>query len=301
MNALQTACADSWVGSKIGAYDLESILGCGGVAVVYATRLHRTIPAALKMLTKAAGQDAHARDAFQREFHLASRLKHPNIVPMLATGQAAERPYILMGLVDGHSLTARLRGGPRLEQAEALRIAVQMADTLDYVHERGIVHRDVKPSNILITRDGRALLCDFGAALDMNAAEGETGKLYGTPAYLAPEQAAGAADIDGRADLYALGLVLYRMVAGRLPFYGTRLDLLHAHIHETPPRPSRFARLAPELDELICQAIAKDPDQRFQSGAEMARALAAIEPVAPCRYCFLEQTVTRVRWLLKAA
>ncbi len=148
-----------------------------------------------------------------------------------------------------------------------------MADALDYCHQRGVVHRDLKPANILLTPQGRALLFDFGTAVDMADSAGATDDgIYGTPGYASPEQAAGK-QLDGRSDLYSLGVVLYRMLTGRKPFYGSRSEMLEAHQHAEPPHPSQFTYVSPDLERIVLKAMAKDPADRYQTGADLVQAL----------------------------
>jgi eukaryotic-like serine/threonine-protein kinase len=154
----------------------------------------------------------------------------------------------------------------------------------------------VKPANVMISQDGRALLFDFGAALNRNTPPpAEKEGIYGTPAYLAPEQILDSQTVDGRADLYSLGIILYRMVSGRKPFYGERSDLLDAHLHQAPPPPSEFAYVSPELEAVILKAIAKDPAQRFQTGAELAAALENAKLQPPPEHTALPKRL--LQWL----
>ncbi len=263
---------------KIGAYYLEAIVGSGGMAVVYRARHEQHGSVALKVLFPPpnAGADLLAR--FEREARTVARLRHPAIVRVLEAGQAGGRAYLAMPLVEGESLADRLARSGALDEATAVDIAWQIADALDYAHRQGVIHRDVKPSNILLTREGRAVLTDFGVALALDDPTlTRTGHTIGTPAYMAPEQASGDRPVDGRADLYALGVVLYHMVAGRPPFRGATPHVLHAHVYEPPPAPSRLARVSPGLEAIILKALAKEAEQRFQTGAALALALARLE------------------------
>jgi serine/threonine-protein kinase len=161
-----------------------------------------------------------------------------------------------------------------LPETFAVHVARQAAEALGYLHGHGYVHRDVKPANLMLTAAGRVVLFDFGTVIrSADGAPYEVG-LYGTPAFLAPEQITPGGRIDGRADLYALGMILYLMVAGRKPFYGSRSQTLDAHLHTVPPPPSQYARVSPELEAIILRALAKSPADRFRSGEEFAQALA---------------------------
>jgi serine/threonine-protein kinase len=233
------------LGQTIGPYQIEAILGSGGMAVVYRARHTQDDVVALKVLFPPPGAGAEIIARFEREARTSMRLRHPAIVRVVEAGQADGRAFMAMALIEGESLADRLaRVGP-LDETMAADIAWQIADALDYAHHQGVVHRDIKPSNILLATDGRALLTDFGVALALDdPALTRTGHTVGTPAYMAPEQANGAA-VDGRADLYSLGVVLYQMVTGRTPFRGNTPQVLHAHVYDPPPAPStRFSVLS---------------------------------------------------------
>jgi serine/threonine-protein kinase len=264
------------LGQQLGPYQIEALLGSGGMAVVYrARRTDNGRTVALKVLSPALGIGAEIRARFEREARTAARLRHPGIVRVLETGQVDEYAYMAMVYVEGQTLANRLTGGPPLDEATAADIAWQIADALYYAHSQGVVHRDVKPSNILLTDDGRALLSDFGVAQALDdPALTRTGHTVGTPAYMAPEQASGNQAVDGRADLYALGVVLYQMVTGRPPFQGSTPQILHAHVYNPPPPPSTVAAVSPGMEGVIMQALSKEVSQRFQTGAAMAQALA---------------------------
>lgn len=219
--------------------------------------------------------DAQVRDAFQREAKIMLKLNHPGIVRALEAGQIEGNYYVALALVTGETVEALLTRQKKLGEVPAIDIGIQVATTLDYLHRQQIVHRDIKPGNLLLNERRRAILFDFGAAIDLSVDRPAPGQVFGTPAFLAPEQARGDVEIDGRADLYALGVTIFRMVAGRKPFYGTRGELLEAHLQQPPPRPSHFTYVSPALEAVILQALAKAPAARFQSGAEMAQALEA--------------------------
>ena len=280
---------------QIGDYAVESMLGEGAVAVVYrarraAGRTDDVVDAqptavALKILRPAALKQPQVLASFQFEGRVLSRLKHPGILRVYETGDDDDQFYTVMELIDGRDLDNYLRDRTRLPEAEAVDIAGQLAAALEYLHNQGYVHRDIKPSNILLNRTGRVVLADFGTVITISdGAPYELG-VYGTPSYLAPEQIRMDAKIDGRADLYALGTMLYLMVAGRKPFYGTREQILEAHLHEPPPPPSEFSRISPHLEQIILRAVAKEPADRFQSGEEFRAALAAadLHTEAPAR------------------
>jgi serine/threonine protein kinase len=266
---------------QLGPYQLDAVLGIGATAAVYRARRGDGQMLALKVLHQEAMNDAPVRQAFQREARLLLRLRHPGIITALDSGQFDGRFYLALALVDGPTLDEFLGQTKKVGEQVTIDVGVQVAAALHYLHEQNIVHRDIKPANILLQNQRRAILFDFGAALDRNTEQAIPGEVFGTPAFLAPEQARGDAQIDGRADIYGLGVTLYRMVTGRKPFYGSRLEVLEAQVLTPPPRPSSFGYVSPELEAAILRALAKDPAERFQSGAEMAAALEAARSAEP--------------------
>lgn len=268
--------AEELLGQTLGPYQIETILGSGGMAVVYRARHTQGDVVALKVLFPPPGAGREVLARFEREARTAARLRHPAIARVFEAGQAKGRAFMAMALIDGQTLAERLAQAGPLDEATAADIAWQMADALDYAHRQGVVHRDTKPSNIMLEANSQALLTDFGVALALDDLTlTRTGQTVGTPAYMAPEQASGDA-VDGRADLYALGVVLYQMVTGRTPFRGNTPQVLHAHVYDPPPAPSRIAKVSAAMEAIILQALAKDPTQRFQTGAAMAQALARL-------------------------
>ncbi len=266
------------LGQQLGPYRLESILGSGGMAVVYRARHEQGHEVALKVLVPPPGAGSDILARFEREARTAARLSHPAIVRVLDVGRADGYAYLAMPLIEGQSLADRLAASGALDEAAAADIAWQIADALYYAHSQGVVHRDVKPSNILLSRDGRAMLTDFGVARALDDVDlTRTGHTVGTPAYMAPEQATGESPVDGRADLYSLGIVLYHMIAGRPPFQGTTPQVLHAHVYSPPPPPSTVTQVSQPMEAIILRALAKDVAQRFQTGAAMAQALAGLD------------------------
>ncbi len=263
-------------GRMIGPYEILDELGRGGMAVVYRAwqpSLQRYV--ALKVLPSYFRHDVQFLARFRREAVAAAGLSHPNIIQIHDFGEAEDTLFIAMEYLAGGSLHERMAAGP-LPLDEAQRILAQVGSALDYAHARGLVHRDIKPGNVLFAGDGTAKVADFGI---VRAADGtrltRTGILMGTPEYMAPEQASGAR-ADYRSDLYALGVVLYHMLTGQVPFRGTTPHaILHAVIYEPPLAPRRLSpHLTRAAESVILRALAKNPDDRFQSGAALTRALA---------------------------
>ena len=229
-------------GSQIADYRIEAVLGRGGMSVVYLAedlRLKRRV--ALKLLTPALAADERFRDRFLRESELAASLDHANVIPIYEAGEADGSLFIAMRYVEGSDLKALLRDGP-LSQERAVLLAGQVAAALDAAHERGLVHGDVKPSNVLIDGRGHAYLADFGLTkrvTDERPAAGGEAQLMGTIDYVSPEQIRGE-DVDGRADVYSLGCLLYECLTGRQPFKrGNDAAILYAHLEDEPPQPAR--------------------------------------------------------------
>jgi serine/threonine-protein kinase len=239
------------------------------------TRLER--PVAIKLLHPHLATDPRFRERFAREARAAAGLSHPNIVAVYDVGIDAETeaPFIVMELVRGESLTDRVRRTGQLPEAQVRAIGAAIADALDYAHRRGVIHRDVKPQNVLLEPAGRPRLTDFGIAQALTASGlTQTGFVMGSVHYLAPELARGQL-ATGRSDVYSLGVVLYEIATGRLPFAGdTDLAVVLAHVEQSPPSPRTInARISPELDRIILRALARSPTDRYASAAELARAL----------------------------
>lgn len=259
-----------------GRYSLERELGRGGMGIVYCARdlrLERVV--AIKLLPPQLADAAERRHRFVREARMAAQLSHPHIIPIHAVEEVGELVFFVMSYIDGETLGTRLRRDGRLKPADAARILREVAWALAYAHRQAVVHRDIKPDNILLERDsGRALVADFGIARLVAAPrEGDSGegRLVGTPEYMSPEQALGEA-VDGRSDLYSLGVVGYYALSGRLPFAGPSVTaLVGQHINQPPP--PLDAPAAPTLVAAIERCLAKDPAQRYQTGEELAGAL----------------------------
>jgi len=264
-------------------YRLDRPLGRGGMGEVSAAtdlELHREV--ALKRLADPYARDEAARRRFLREARALARVSHPNVVAVFDVGEHEGRPSLVMELIHGRSLHRLLEAdGPR-SPADAASIAGAIAAGLGAAHARGIVHRDVKPSNVIITPDGKVKIVDFGIArLDDATTLTRSGQTFGSPTYMAPEQLTGAGrTVDARADLYALGCVLFEMLAGHPPFVGDEaMSVSFRQVHEAPP-PLEAIRpgVPPTLAALTGRLLAKDPDERPGSADEVVAALA--DPVA---------------------
>ncbi|MEN8720518.1 MAG: serine/threonine-protein kinase [Oceanococcaceae bacterium] len=259
-------------GQMLGHFQILRSLGIGGMAEVYAAKdqkLDREV--ALKILPPSVARDETLFARFKSEVKQISRLTHPNIVTMYEYGRDGPLVYYSMQLLPGGDLAARLRRGP-IPGGEAYRIFCKILDALACAHEQAIVHRDIKPDNVMFTAEGEPVLTDFGIAKSVTEAAGitKTGMTVGTPAYISPEQARGKT-IDARTDLYALGVMLYEMLTGHVPFRGAdALSTIMKHISEPPPPlPEEFRPYQP----LVSKLLAKNPDDRPQSAKQLIRAL----------------------------
>ncbi|MFE4633591.1 serine/threonine-protein kinase [Streptomyces sp. NPDC056773] len=263
-------------GDQLAArYELAELLGRGGMGEVWKARDLQSgrLVAVKLLLAEADGEEAVAR--FRREATIGSRVRHPGVVPVLDAGQDSGRLYIVMELLEGSDLSAVLARTPAgLPLPEALELAVQIAEVLAAAHEEDIVHRDLKPANLFRQTDGRVKICDFGIARTTESTAGLTltGRPFGTPAYMAPEQWRGV-HVDTRCDLYALGCVLYALLTGSPPYSGDYYVLMRRHFEETAPSLQSLRPEVPfELDRLVAALLQKDPARRPDS----ARAVAAV-------------------------
>jgi tetratricopeptide (TPR) repeat protein/tRNA A-37 threonylcarbamoyl transferase component Bud32 len=276
---------DQLTSSLSGAYTIEKELGGGGMSRVFLaeeSRLRRKVVVKVLSPELAAGISA---ERFEREIQLAASLLQANIVPVLSTGESHGLPYYTMPFVEGESLRARIQRDGGIPLAEVPGIIRDVARALAYAHERGVVHRDIKPDNVLLS-GGAAVVTDFGIAKAIAAARGEAagatltqlGTSIGTPAYMAPEQAAGDPDVDHRADIYALGCMMYELLAGQLPFANrTPQRMLAAHMGEEPQPLLEVAPMTPApLAALVMACLEKEPGARPQSAREVIRALDAV-------------------------
>lgn len=266
----------------MGRYEIVAEVGRGGMGIVYQAkdpRIDRTV--ALKTISL-SGQDPaeekEYRERFLLEAQAVGRLSHPGIVTIFDAGEDPEtrEPYIAMEYVPGESLHAVLgKRDKQISLESALQIAQEIAEALDYAHSHGVVHRDIKPANILMTVDGHAKIADFGIAKLNQAQTTLPGEVLGSPAYMAPEQLRGDG-VDPRSDLFSAGVILYNMLTGFRPFQGdSATTICFKVVNRNPIFVSAFdASFPPELDRIVAKAIAKTPEERFQSGREMAEAIA---------------------------
>ena len=279
---------DDRKGSQIPGYQLLGKLGKGAMATVYKAKqqsLDRTV--AVKVLPKKLSENPEFVERFYKEGKAAARLSHNNIVQAIDVNMAPDGyHYFVMEYVEGKTLYDIMQPPPvgegrSFSEAEALDVMIQIADALVHAHRRGLIHRDVKPKNILLTKEKTAKLTDLGLARatdDKDAAESEAGKAYGTPYYISPEQIRGDLDIDFRADIYSLGATMYHLVTGRPPFEGdTPSAVMHQHL-KAPLEPADHVNtaLSAGIGEIIDVAMAKNRDERYQSTEDMLEDLEAV-------------------------
>ena len=296
--------SDVAVGSHVAGYRIEELVGRGGMGAVYRAeeaRLGRKV--ALKVIAADLAEDSRFRERFLRESRIAASLDHPHVVPIYQAGEEDGALFIAMRYVEGTDLAKLLAADGALEPGRAVALLEQVAEALDAAHEQGLVHRDVKPSNILISVAAgkeHCYLSDFGLTKRTGSLSGVSapGDVVGTLEYVAPEQITGD-DVDARADLYSLGCVLYECLAGESPFpRATDVALLWAHVHEEPTPPSEArAELPRALDPVLARALAKDPSRRQSSAGELVgaarSALGLVETTPPA--------TRTTRWLLAGA
>ncbi len=265
-----------------GRYEIQELLGRGGMGAVFlATDLSLDRPVAIKVLPPDLSKDKKFFQRFEHEARIAAKLDHPHIIPIYAVESGSDLNYFVMKYVTGHTLDQLLLSGP-LPVDVAQRIIWEAGCALGHAHQRGVVHRDVKPANIMLDDSGRAMVTDFGISKALEGASGftATGQVIGTPHYMSPEQAKGIA-VDGRSDQYSLGIVAYRLLAGRLPYMDDSVHtVIYKHIFEMPPPLLTFRPDAPDfLATAIHRAIQKDPDDRFATREDFATAVWPEHPV----------------------
>ena len=268
-------------------YELDKEIGRGGMSVVFRARdLRLNRPVAIKVLPPELAYDPAIRMRFTREAQTSAHLNHPHIVPIYDVGESEGIAYLVMAYVTGGNLGNLLARDPRQSIESTRRMLCEVADALAYAHQRGIIHRDIKPDNILLDGDsGRAMVTDFGIARAMEAGSRLTGTgvAVGTPAYMSPEQAVGEREVDGRSDIYSLGVLAYQMLTGRVPFTGgNTMALLLKHVSERPKSIEEYRPDAPRpLRNAIERALMKDPEDRWPSATAFREALTADDVPAP--------------------
>jgi serine/threonine-protein kinase len=278
---------------ELGAqYQVVRLLGRGGMGAVYLARdiaLHRVV--ALKVLAADTRSSEDGRERFRREARMAAQLTHPNIVPVYTFGETESLSYIVMQYVEGESLGDRLRRERRLCADETRRILVELATALDYAHSEGVVHRDLKPENVLLERTGRVMLADFSVAMrpSWEPQPGEMRRAFGTPHFMSPEQAAGELDIDGRSDLYGLGVLGYLMLTGSLPVHGRSFaEIAAGHMTGRVPRLHGAVPGIPrDLAVAIERCLAKSSSGRWRHARDLS--------------AFLAPRASRIPWTLGSA
>jgi tRNA A-37 threonylcarbamoyl transferase component Bud32 len=283
---------DSLIGRNIDEYRLISLLGKGGMARVYLgldTRLKRYV--AIKIVDTPFRGHSEYRDRFRREAKAVAQLQHPNIIHLYHYGEVDDLLYMAMPYIEGASLAHLIysyrQEGAWMPATEVGRLVREIGQALDHAHRQGVVHRDVKPSNIMLDKTGRAILTDFGLVLFVEA--GTQAEVFGTPHYMAPEQVQSSADAGPASDLYSLGIILYEMCTGEVPFEAENpMDVAVMQVNELPPSPREIrSDLSPAVADVILKAIAKEPEARYASGAALTAALddalQALPPTTPSR------------------
>ncbi len=266
---------DARIGTVLAGCRISSEIGRGGMGVVYlAEHLHLGRKVALKLLPQEYAQNERFRERFVRESRLAATIDHPNVIPVYDAGEAEGLLYISMRYVEGEDLRTLINREAPLDPGRAVGILERIAAALDAAHASGLVHRDVKPGNVLLGKSGEVFLTDFGLTrrTDSQTALTGTGLVVGTVAYMAPEQFRGG-DLDGRTDIYALGCLLYACLTGNPPFdRDTEAATMFAHLNDPPPRPSEESdRVPSELDAVVARAMAKRKEDRYETCGEFAR------------------------------
>ena len=274
---------------SLGRYEIRGVLGKGAMGLVYDgldPRLARRV--AIKTIRTTSLDEATAKHyamRFMREVRAVARLNHPNIVQVYDYGTEGGLAYIVMEYIAGRELKDALDAGERFSLPDLLRMMAELLDALDIAHEAGVIHRDVKPANVMLDDAGRVKLTDFGVAriTDPDADLGEAtraGVMIGTPSYMSPEQIQGQ-PIDRRTDVFSAGVLFYQLVTGKKPFEGTGWALARKIVQEDPVWPSALVQVPPEIDRVAAHALAKDPKDRYQTAHAFARALRRVAEGKP--------------------
>ena len=265
----------------LGRYEIHGVLGKGAMGLVYHGRdpkLDRRV--AIKTILTRKVDDDQARvmkRRFEREVRAVARLNHPNIVQVYDFGAEGDLAYVVMEYIEGKELKDYLEADERLDLKAIFRLMAELLDALHFAHEAGIIHRDVKPANIMVAGGGHAKLTDFGVArfTEPDGQELEAtrvGTLVGTPAYMSPEQAQGQ-PLDRRTDIFSAGIIFYQLLAWRKPFQGAQWELAKKIIEDDPVWPSQLVQIPPEIDRVVARALAKQPERRYQTARAFAQAL----------------------------
>ncbi len=266
---------------NLGRYKLGRVLGKGAMGIVYEAldpRLNRKI--AIKTILVGSLDEATARDyskRFAREAQAVARLNHPNIVQVYDYGEEGDIAYIVMEFVRGKELKSSFDANERFDIKTTVRLMCELLDALNFAHDAGVIHRDIKPANVMIDSDGHAKLADFGVARisdpdRQSTGATQVGTMVGTPAYMSPEQIQGL-KIDRRTDIFSAGVILYQFLTGKKPFSGGAWTMAKMILQEDPQTPSTIAPVSPDYDQIVFRALAKNPDNRYQSADEFGRAL----------------------------
>ena len=274
---------DRRIGTQIGDWSVERLHGEGGMGKVYRATGPDGSRVALKLVKQDYARDETFRRRFYREARIAQTVKHPHVVPVIATGEHEGLPYMAQRFIEGLSLDQRIKQDGRLDVGTAVRICTDVAGGLEALWAAGMVHRDVKPANILLDHRGRAYITDFGLAKDLQGSLlTQPGQALGSMDYMAPEQIRGE-PVSAASDVYALGCVMYESVCGRPPFAHLQgMRILWAHLQDAPPDPVGIRRdISPDFGRALLLALEKEPDKRPRSAGEYARRLAAAAGGAP--------------------
>ena len=261
------------IGTLIGAYRIDEKIGQGGMATVYKAyhdKLHRHV--AIKVLHPAITEDASFISRFEREARVVARLEHSNIVPVYDFAEHDGQPYLVMKYIDGQTLKERMQEGP-IAPEEGLLIVDAVGSALSFAHAEGVLHRDVKPSNVILDANGEVYLADFGLARIAQSGESTISQdaMLGTPHYISPEQAKGLRDLGPETDIYSFGVMLYELVVGRVPFVAdTPFSIIHDHIFTPLPSPRELNPNVPEaVEQVLFRALAKEPADRFSDASDL--------------------------------
>ena len=272
----------------LGRYTIKGTLGQGAMGLVYDgldPKLNRRVAIKTILTRKLSPEQAKmATVRFQREVRAVARLNHGNIVQVYDFGTEGELAYIVMEYIDGKELKDLLDSGERFHLNQIYRLMLELLDALGMAHEAGIVHRDVKPANIMVDGGGHAKLTDFGVARFTEPSDQveatRAGTIVGTPSYMSPEQIQGQ-KLDGRSDIFSAGIIFYQLLTGKKPFEGNQFALQKQIIEDTPPWPSQLMQIPAEIDRVVARAMAKQPDQRYQTARKFAEAVRRLSEGKP--------------------